>query len=463
MLAELVDLVRARQVRPRELVERSLARIGSCDGPINAVVALRAEEALEEADQAERSMDKGEHAGPLAGIPALVKDIEDVRGMRTTFGSRVFAHATAAQEDGLTPARLRAAGAIVVGKTNCPEFAFESYTANPLFGITRNPWALDWTPGGSSGGSAAALAAGMTPIATATDGGGSIRIPAAFCGLLGLKPTTGLVPRRPIPAWIDLSTDGPLATSSGDLRLLLDVVQGPLEGDPIVPPQWSPAPERLPRRLLAAERFFDWGPLEGPLRRLFRKAVDDLSKCLDIPAEPLAPSDLFADRDPDEDWYTITGFEQAYLLGQQLLDDRADLFDPRFHAWMNESLRTPMAKYLEARRRRFDYVRRLDELTRDDAVLVMPVTTLEGILADGRLPGAADIGIPPSCFNTTVPNLTAHPALSLPAGFSPNGVPFGVQVVGPRWADDMLLNTAALWEDHRPWPRVAHGHSEFAP
>ena len=461
MLAELAARVRTRVSTARELVERSLARIEDSNAAINAVVRLCAEQALDAADALDKTVGEGTPVGALAGIPVLVKDIEDVEGLPTTFGSRAFTHAAPAAEDGLTPARLKAAGAIVVGKTNCPEFAFESYTANELFGVTRNPWDLEWTPGGSSGGSAAALAAGMAPVATATDGGGSIRIPAAFCGLLGLKPTTGLLPRRPIPAWIELSTDGPLATCAADLRLLLDVLRGPLPGDPRVPPTWSPDEGRRPRRLLAAERFFDWGPLPDSIALLFWQSAEALAATLGLSLEPLTPADVFKESDPDQDWYTITGVEQAQMLGEQFLDDNADLLDARFSAWMMEALRIPLAEYLAARRRVFDYVRRLDELLDGDAVLAMPVMALEGILADGRLPGAEEVGIPASCFNTTVPNLTTHPALSMPAGLSPNGVPFGLQVIGPRWADDLLLNVAEAWEADHPWPATAPGYEDF--
>src|SRR5262249_49146614 len=163
--------VRTRRVSSRQLVERSLERISRLDGPLNAVVALRAGPALAEALVLDERVAAGEDPGPLAGLPVLVKDLEDVAGMRTTYGSALFGRAPAAARDGLPPARVRAAGAIWVGKTNLPEFATEGYSANLVFGATRNPWRLKWSPGGSSGGSGAALAAGLAPIATATDGG----------------------------------------------------------------------------------------------------------------------------------------------------------------------------------------------------------------------------------------------------------------------------------------------------
>lgn len=461
MLAELADLVTTCQVRPRELVELCVRRIETLNHAINAVILLRAEEALQEADEFEATLSAKAAASPLAGIPILVKDIEDVTGAVTTHGSLTFADAEPALTDGLVPARLRRAGAIVVGKTNCPEFAYEGYCANRLFGITRNPWAHDWTPGGSSGGSAAALAGGLAPIATATDGGGSIRIPAALCGLVGLKPTNGLVPRQPIPPWIDLSTDGPLGVSLADVRLLLGIQRGPVAGDPTAVPTWCPPAGRLPKRLLAAERFVGWGPLPESIDSLFLSAVDRFSEMLKLSVETIQPDDFFPDGNPDLEWYTICGVEHAHLLGEEMIREKAELFDPGFLGWMEDALGTPVAQYMQARRRRFDYVRRLDQLLGDDAVLLTPTLAMEGLLADGRLPHADAPGAPASCYNTMVANVTGHPAISLPAGVSPNGVPFGLQAMAPRFADDLLLNVGDLWEEQHPWPRVAPGYTEF--
>ena len=175
-LTELLALIRRKQLSPVEVLRAYLDRIERYNGELNAIVTLHADRALEEARALERRIAAGGDPGPLAGVPFAVKDLEDVAGMRTTMGSALFADAPPATRDGLTPARLRAAGAIVVGKTNLPEFATEGYSANLVFGVTRNPWGLEWSPGGSSGGSGAALAAGLAPIATATDGGGSVRI-----------------------------------------------------------------------------------------------------------------------------------------------------------------------------------------------------------------------------------------------------------------------------------------------
>ena len=283
MLAEVAELVRSREMSAVEMVRRAYERVGSLNGDLNAVVALRdEEEAVAEARGLDDRILRGERLGPLAGVPFLVKDAQDLAGMRTTNGSLLLAEAAPATRDALNVARLRAAGAIPVGKTNVPEFCFEGFTDNRLFGVTRNPWAPEWSPGGSSGGSAAAMAAGMVPFATATDGGGSIRIPAAFCGLFGHKPTSGLVPRDPIPAWLDYSTDGPLAMSMADVRLLLALESGPTAGDPTALPAeqaaqlaGAAAASRRPSLVLAAPRFVDWGPLPNAVADALRRRAHE--------------------------------------------------------------------------------------------------------------------------------------------------------------------------------------------
>ncbi|MGZ8603881.1 MAG: amidase family protein, partial [Actinomycetota bacterium] len=212
MLAELAGAVRARRVSAVELVTEALARIERRNPALNAVTSVRGEAALEEAE----ALDARGADGALAGLPLLVKDNTDVAGQVTNFGSRTMLGRPPAERSEITVERMVAAGAIVVGRTNTPEFAFQGYTDNDVFGPTRNPWGLEWSPGGSSGGSGAALAAGIAPLATGTDGGGSIRTPAAFCGIDGLKPTAGLIGRRPIPSWLEASTQGPLAASIAD-------------------------------------------------------------------------------------------------------------------------------------------------------------------------------------------------------------------------------------------------------
>lgn len=457
MIGLLARQLRAGEISARELVARSLALIESGNDRIGAVVALRAERALEEADAVDRARAAGAPLGLLAGLPVLVKDLEDVAGMTTTRGSLEHAHDAPASADGLVPGRLRAAGAIVVGKTNLPEAAFEAYTANRLFGETRNPWDQRWSPGGSSGGSAAALSAGMVPIATATDGGGSARIPAAFCGLVGLKPSNGIVGRSPVPSWIDLSTDGPMGHSVADVALLLDLIKGPVAGDPSALPRWEPGPLPSRVRLLAAPRTVDWGPLDPVLEAAFDTALAALEGDLGLPVELIEPSAVTPAGNADEDWFVICCTEQAHEVGRAVLEDQPELFDPVFLGHMRTGLATSMADYQAARRRRFAHTRALDQLLGDDGVLVTPTLAMAAQHADGRMVGATEPGTPADALNTCLQNITGAPALSLPAGRLPNGLPFGLQLTGPRFRDDVLLALGKRWEQARPWPWFAPG------
>jgi Asp-tRNA(Asn)/Glu-tRNA(Gln) amidotransferase A subunit family amidase len=456
-LRELGATVRSRKIGARELVARSLQRIEALDPDLGAVVALRADEALDDAHGLDEWLAEGHEAGPLAGLPLLVKDMTDVAGMRTTFGSLTHRVAPAATTDAVVVARLRAAGAIVVGKTNLPEFAAEGFTSNLLFGPTRNPWNRERTCGGSSGGSAVALAAGMAAIATATDGGGSIRIPAGYCGLVGLKPTNGVIGRDPIPDWIDLSTDGPFSTRADDLALLLDVLRGPTPGDPSA--QQAPF-EQQPSagRVLAIDRFTEFGSLPPEVAEPFERAVASFADAFDVEIQAVTPRDLFGTARIDDDWYTLTGAEHVFLFGRAWFDEHVEELTPSIRSFFGDGLRVTIEEYLAARRRRFGYVRALDDLLGDNGLLLSPVMAADACAAEGWDEGSGG----PEVYACAAQNITGHPALSLPAGAYPSGVPFGLQVTGPRFRDDLLLDVARRWEEAVPWPRVAPGYEPFA-
>ena len=467
-LGDLAAGVAAGEVTAEALVARAYERVGSLNAQINAVVALRdEEEALAEARALDGSVRRRERLGALAGVPFLVKDAQDLAGMPTRHGSLLLADAPPAARDTLSVARLRAAGAIPIGKTCVPEFCFEGFTASRLSGETLNPWAPAWSPGGSSGGSAAAMAAGMIPFATATDGGGSVRIPAAFCGLYGLKPTNGVIARDPMPEWIDFTTDGTLALSMADLRLLLRVQAGPAAGDPtaltdeMVRGLLAARPERRPSLVLAAPRFTDWGPLPNSVADLFDAALTSLEKDLGLRVEPLAPGQIFGGLNVDEDWFLTGACEQARAFGEAAVEAEAERLHPAFLAAMRHGLRVTLHEYLAARRRRFDYVRALDDLLGADRLLVTPTMPVPGFLADGREAGADHPGTASSSYNTQAQNVTGHPALTVPAGVAPNGVPFGLQITGPRFADPAVLALGEAWERVHPALRAAPGHAAF--
>src|SRR6185437_10253472 len=255
---ELAALIRKREVKSSEAVAHALARVETLNGKINAFCAMRAEQAMAQARAMDERLARHEEVGSLAGVPIGVKDLEEVAGMATTFGSRAFLDNVAA-EDSSEVARLRAAGAIVVGKTNTPEFGHSAFTRNLLFGLTRNPWNLERTPGGSSGGSAAAVASGMVPLATASDAGGSIRLPAAYTGCVGLKPSHGRIPAGPrmgMDSFNGISSVGPIARTVIDAALFLDAACGYHAADPDSLPHpgisYLSTLERLPARLRVA-------------------------------------------------------------------------------------------------------------------------------------------------------------------------------------------------------------------
>ncbi len=462
-IGTLRSAVASRQVSAEQVVQHALAQIADIDPELNAVVRLRSDAALAEARELDRRLAAGDPTGPLAGVPFLVKDLEDVVGLPTTQGSVLLRDAPPARRDSTVVARLRGAGAIVVGKTNLPEFATEGFTANELFGVTRNPWSLDHSPGGSSGGSAAAMSSGMVPLATATDGGGSIRIPAAFCGLVGLKPTNGLVGRWPAPDWIDYSTEGPFATCAADLELLMGVECGPTAGDPTSPSAWSRNSSGRPDRVFATERFGPHGPLPTGVRASLDQGIARFESLSGMTAEWVCPEDLFSGADPDADWFTVCTAEHVARLGRGWVEEGRGLMHPAARGFMEWGLSVGIDDYLAARRRRFDYVRAMDELLGDSGVLLSPTVASAGWSADGRpSPGRLPEMQPPELFNTALQNITGHPSMSLPCGTSGNGVPFGLQVTGPRYADQLLLDLAAAWEAAYPWPQVAPDRQRFS-
>ena len=457
-LLQLSQAVREGRLSAQRLTQASIDRLQRAAN-LNVLAERCFDEALSEA----RRVDDGEgHGGALLAIPTLIKDLEDWRGHPTRKGSLALRDAPPATSNGVVPERLRRAGAIVVGKSTLPEFAIEGYTANELTGVTRNPWNEAYSPGGSSGGSAAALAAGLVGVATATDGGGSIRIPASLCGLVGIKPTNGMVGRWPAPDWIDYSTDGPFATASDDLRLLYDVMIGPTPGDPSSPPLALAGQmvrfESGRIRLFAAERTSPLGPLPDSVARALREGVEAFAHLMGVDVEWRDPEGFFPDGDPDLDWFTVTTAEHVASLGRQWVSDHMDEFHVATQEFLTTGLNVSVQDYLAARRRRFLYVRTMDELLEQDGLLLTPTVASEGWLADGRLSSDAVVhGLAPEVYSTAVQNVTGNPAISLPFGTLPTGLPFGLQVTAAHYHDYRLLDIAQLFEAAHPWERTAPG------
>ncbi len=454
MLNELAAAVRDKKVSARELVEESLRRIGAGNGSLNAVVRLRADEARAEAD----ALDDARRAGPLAGLPLLVKDLQDVAGLPTTFGTPLFSDGAPAAVDATIVARLRAAGAIVVGKTNTPAFGWTAFTDNKVFGASRNPWNPARSPGGSSGGSAAALAAGFAPLATTTDGGGSVRIPAAMCGLVGYKPTLGTIGRDRAPRWITFSTSGSTGATVADVILEASVLAGPTGTDVNELAAGSVSIEAVrPARVIACRTLRR--DVDAEVETAFTATVDAVARDLGLPVTRV--DHVFDAGDLPLQWFAISAAELAQSLAWA--EPRWDELEPGLTSTLRYGASVSVADYIAAQRVRYDAAATLDALLGTDAVLLTPTCNVTSWAPDGPLPDAAGdiLGDPGIAVNTVEMNFTGHPAVSVPIGTAPEGVPIGMQVIAPRFADRLALGVASTLETARPWPRTAPGYDEF--
>jgi amidase len=444
----LAKLVRERQITPRELVELCLSRIEAIDPRLNAFRVTLADEALAQADAAQSS------EGPLAGVPIAIKDDMPVRGQSLTRGSRSYG--PAATEDGEVVRRLRGAGAIPIGITNVPELMIFPWTATAANGVTRNPWNTERTPGGSSGGSAAAVASGMVPCATGSDGGGSIRIPAACCGLVGMKPTRGRVSSAPArEGWLGLSVYGGLARTVADSALLLDVLHGSTPEDLYEAPPFAgsylQAAASPPGRLrIATSRKLPPGflaRLSADQRGAWERTAALLSEL----------GHEVIERDPA---YGLAGIEFTQMWMRGIYEESQHVPD---HSQLEPSTRQLIAtgkRIVPDRRRekllagRAIRTARVLELWQEVDVLLMPVLATTAIRAEGGYGKSAPLAIDKaSRFMPHCPlfNLTGQPSIALPAGFGADGLPLSVQLVGRPGAEDLLYSLAGQIEAARPW------------
>jgi Asp-tRNA(Asn)/Glu-tRNA(Gln) amidotransferase A subunit family amidase len=452
-LAQLARCLARKEASPVDLMREALQRIDA-DRDLNAFVALRLEgDLLQEARAAEERIGRGE-GRPLEGVPLGVKDLEDVAGMVTSHGSKVFRD-NVAQRDSIQVERLRAAGAIVVGKTNAPEFGATAITKNPLFGVTRNPWNPERTPGGSSGGSSAAIAAGLVPLVTASDGGGSIRIPASFTGCFGLKTSYGRVPHGPMRYWItdDTAVYGPLTRSVEDAALFLDVVAGPHPLDP----NSLPHPGLSYREVLR--------DLPRPLRIAFSPELGHAVVQSDVASvvasavrafEEIGSAVETIEGGPPElgyDWGVVGAF---HLLGElePYLPERGEEFGRGFLSGVKVGARMTPRLWAESRLRREELNRWCAALFDEYDLLVTPTVPYDPPPARGPFPETLEgrkLSVV-SVASFTIPfNLSWHPAASVRAGFSKANLPVGMQIVGPRHRDDLVLQAAFAFEQARPW------------
>jgi len=459
------DAVRDGEVSSEELVERCLRRVDEVEGEVNAFTVVLREEAIAAARRADarraqaarESDDAVAGLPPLLGVPMSVKDHIWMEGVPATNGSAALRDFVP-DRDAVPVARLKAAGAVVVGKTNNPEFCYRGYTDNEVWGLTRNPWSLDRTPGGSSGGAAASVAYGGPPIAIGTDGGGSVRIPAAFCGLVGHKPTFGLVPKVPgFLAWPTLSVDGPLTRTVRDAALALSVMAGAAPDDDLTwpvdtgdlraavqrPVEWSSL-------RVAVSEDLGWAAVEPVVRSAFRRAVDALADAgaRVVEACPDTPY-------PTPLWNDIA-VPEGFASEGPLLDTHGDLIAPGTREIIEAGRGTTAHDYLDAQHRRTEYTRRWEKFFDDYDVLLTPSVPLPAFGVDVTGPAVID-GTPVDpffddwCMLSLPANLTGQPSCAVPTGYDDAGLPLGMQVTGPRWSDATVLAVAAAYERVHPW------------
>ena len=451
---ELSALIKQRTISPLELVRHSIERAHKLQPTLNCFITICSERAIMEARLAEQALLKGETLGALHGVPFTVKDIVHTEAVVTSFGA-VPLKDFVPSEDAVAVARLRRAGAILIGKTTTPEFGSKCLTDSPLFGKTANPWQLGRTSGGSSGGAAVAVAAGIAPIAIATDGGGSTRIPAACNGVVGIKQSLGLVPHSQAQDLFSNQTYvTPMTRTVADTALMLDLMGGEHPCDP-----WSNGFEKpdLFRTIgdmksLRGKRIMAWAapperPLAAETRQLFELALRRLSD-LGAVIEPVEGNGM----DIEPVWRTInhtvwrTRFaDLAARYGQDLSDT--------FHRQLALAKDLSAVAYQEAMFERTKLFLRVQAMFRSVDFLAMPTISRSALSIDHDLFSGIDIDgqhfdeLRANWFPNTMPfNMTGHPAISLPCGFDQEGMPLGLQLVGPLRGDRELLQVAALFE-----------------
>jgi amidase len=447
---ELAAMVRAREISARELLDAHLERIERINPGLNAIVTLDVEGARAAADAADAVLAAGDEVGPLHGLPVAHKDTHATGGMRTTWGSPLHRD-TVPLRDELVVSRLRAAGAIRLGKTNVPEFAAGSHTFNPVFGVTHNPYRHGLSAGGSTGGGAAALAAGLVPVAEGSDMGGSLRNPAAFCNVVGLRPTPGRVPTWPaLIGWSTLSVQGPLGRTVADVALQLSVLAGPDPRAPIALDDEgarfaAPLPERLDALRVA------WAPDLGgrvvvdpaitavlaPVARVF----EDLGATVSEDCPDLSGAD------------EVFGTHRAWLydaLYSDLVRRHPDQVKEaiRWNAELGAKLTGPEIARAEVLHTRL-YERMVAFFERYD-VLLAPTTQVLPFPVQLEYPTEIG-GVPQENYlewmrSCTLISATGCPALSVPAGFTPDGLPVGLQVIGAPRADRRVLEVGHAFE-----------------
>ena len=456
---ELAALIRKKTVSPVEVVGAVLARIEAVNPRLNAFVTLTDEQARRDAKAAERAlMRRGARLGPLHGVPFSVKDLVITRGVRTTFGTPLYRD-NVPTEDAPMVERMKAAGGIMLGKTNTPTFGWIGATHNLVFGITRNPWNLERTPGGSSGGASAAAAAGLGPLHIGTDGGGSIRIPASCAGVFGHKPSYGRIPTYPVSGAWSLSHIGPLTRTVADAALVMTVCAGPDERDQYSLP--GPAVDYVKAlrgsvkglRVAYADDLGFADAVDPEVRAVCAKAARTFRElgCKLDEVKPAWPS-------PRECWGEIFCGGIATRLAPYV--DRRTEIEPGLHRIIETTLKNGPTKYVQAWFDRLAWWSHPRTLFETYDLLLTPTIACPPFSVG--LDNPTEIAGKPVDAYAWIPftypfNMTGQPASSVPCGFTKDGLPIGLQIVGRRFDDATVLRASAAFERARPWAQQRPG------
>ena len=456
---ELAEMVRSRRVSPVEITKLALKRIDESQPVLNAFITVAHEQAMAEARKAERAVERNDDLGPLHGVPFSVKDLVNTRGVRTTMGSRIFEH-NVPDSDAIPVARLRAAGAIMIGKTTTPEFGHKPFTRAPLFGDTPNAWKRTHIAGGSSGGAAVAAAAGLSPLNVGTDGGGSIRIPAAANGIVGMKATLGTIPHDAAPDSFGANIYvGPMTRTVADTALMLDVMAGPHPSDAHSLGRRRQDYVKAAREPEGYEgKKIAWRPLLG------NEVVDSEVMAIthgaarafeEAGATLVEVDDQF--ETPEPFWRVLSQAAWRSRFGEYV-EEWGDKMTPTFLRSITEAFDYSAADLQKAIYQRTQLFRQVQSWFDEFDLILTPTlarTALESDidLYDPVVIEGQELGIiRQNWYPYTHPfNLTGHPAITLPAGFASDGLPVALQIVG-RYADDAaVIRAASLFEQLRPW------------
>jgi aspartyl-tRNA(Asn)/glutamyl-tRNA(Gln) amidotransferase subunit A len=456
----IAEAVRRGERSAVEVLDEALAAITSANERLNAFVHIDESIARRAAESVDARVARGEDPGPLAGVPFGVKDLEDCAGMPTSHGSLLFLDHPPATEDSVHVARLRAAGAVPVGKTAAPEFGTLSFTKTKAFGVTRNPWNTERTPGGSSGGTAAAVAAGLVPFGTASDGGGSTRIPGGFSGLYGFKASFGRIPSPGADGSLTTSL-GALTTTVADSARHLDVAAGPHDDDRMSLPPAGVRYEELIETLDVSGLRARWSVDLG-----FAAVDPEVAEVTEAAAKELVAAAGLRDvggevalTDPVRTWLSAGALDLWLSIEPDMWPKGAEDVTFYVRSSLEQTEAYPIPRYARTLGRKQQLVRDCARIFEEVDVLLCPTTAVPAFPAAGPPPmeiGGRQVatGAMATPF-TMLANLCWNPAASVPAGLSREGLPIGLQIIAPRHRDDIVMRLARIFEQAKPWPRLA--------